>query len=119
MTQDPAPVLDLDTALLHCGSKQELALRLLRKLCDLGAQDSEKILNALESQAVDDAAALGHRLKGSAAPLGAERVRRAAAAVEEACRSGGEVRSPALQLRDEVRELAREIETRFGADDRS
>ena len=114
MSQDPSPVLDVEAALLHCASKQDLMVRLLHKLCDIGTRDADEILRAVEARETDEAARLGHRLKGSAAALGAERVREAAAAVETACKSGAEAQPLALELREEIAELAQEIESRFG-----
>ncbi|MCA9752568.1 MAG: Hpt domain-containing protein [Gemmatimonadetes bacterium] len=107
--REATPIFDLELATTYCGSKRDLALRLARKLADVGPGEIEAIAHAIETGNAKEAATAAHRLKGSAAPLGAERLRRAAEEIEAACREGQPADALADRLRDEIREFVGEL----------
>lgn len=104
----PSVPPDVDPGVIDLGHLRAMTMSddaLQREVLQLFLGQSEEITAALVAWP-DNAAALAHTLKGSARAIGAVRVADAAAAIEDALRSGGD--SQAVNL-DRLALLNREI----------
>lgn len=80
--------IDAQAGLAMVGGRLELYRRLLRVFVQSHAGDALRVGQALQGHDRDQAAAITHRLRGSAATLGLVEVEAAAARVEQACDDG-------------------------------
>ena len=84
----PAEVLDLAALLERCCGKQALAHRLLSRFAETVQHELEALRHAVDERNPGAASEVAHRLKGTAANLGLDALRSAAAELEAAGRRG-------------------------------
>ena len=80
--------IDYPSLLRRCMNKPELAARLVRLFVLQAGQDVQAVANAVQQSDAAALAAAAHRLKGSAANVSAESLRRVSAELETLGRSG-------------------------------
>ncbi len=85
--EDEVAALDFDAFLQRCSGKLDLASRILDKFRERVVSDLDEIVGAISGANAEALAAVAHRLKGSAATIAAEGVRREAARLEAMGRS--------------------------------
>jgi len=84
-----APALDTRLGLQHCGGDASLYRSVLGRFLAGYMNVAGALAARVDAAQLEDARRLAHTAKGLAATVGAEPVRRAAAAIEAALRSGG------------------------------
>jgi two-component system, sensor histidine kinase and response regulator len=100
-----APGLDIDSGLRRCSGNADLYRRLVRGvLRDIG-DVTTRLRARLDARDVAGALALLHTVKGTTATVGADRVARAAAALESALKASPETRPAQDELDAAVSEL--------------
>ncbi|MEW6164533.1 MAG: response regulator [Pseudomonadota bacterium] len=97
------PGLDTVVGLAHAGGRQATYLRVLDLFVEHHADDARRIRAAREANNPEEATRLVHSLKSAAGTLGAEALRAAAAALEQALRTG--------ETADETADLTTALET--------
>ena len=78
----------LETLLEQCGGNAEIAKIILDEFLGQVATDTEELDTSLAGGDLEQAGKAGHRLKGSAGVLGAEKLHSLCAALENATKNG-------------------------------
>lgn len=112
---DGVPVFDRDKALRMAGGEVDLLQELAETILEDVPEQLEKIQTALTQEDWDGLRGLAHYVKGGAANVGAERLRRVAEVVETASREG-DTSTAASVARNIAGEVALLSETFAGVD---
>jgi HPt (histidine-containing phosphotransfer) domain-containing protein len=101
------PVLDLNDLRARCLGNESMVTQILGKVERSLQQESSRLAEAWSRQDFDAVAATAHRLKGTAANVGAEALYRTAEQLDEAAREGRveEARRQTQMLEGEVQRL--------------
>ncbi|WP_176216981.1 hybrid sensor histidine kinase/response regulator [Andreprevotia lacus] len=104
------PGLDLPTALLRLGGREETLRRVLPRLRDGYADSVPRLRDLLEQRDIETAHRLAHTLKGVAATLEATRVATLASEIEQRLQSGDtDIQATLQQLDDALVEVVDSI----------
>ena len=111
-TAEMPSILDLTMLRNRCLGNEQLVLQILRKLESAFVEGLEAVDKAWEEGDLPTVATAAHRLKGTAANVAAERLRRVADGLEAAAiaRQSDEVERQTVQLRVELRQLSDAIQ---------
>ena len=105
-------LLDVDAAYRYCLNKPEIVLRVLQQFVSHYRHASTALLDSVQAGERDEPRRKLHALRGACAPIGAERLRAQAAALEQALRdgaSGQEVLAAARVLCADLDALVEEL----------
>lgn len=105
---DGVPVFDREKALRMAGGEVDLLQELAETILEDVPDKLQRIREALAAEAWDTLRGLAHYVKGGAANVGAERLRRAAECVETAVRDGDTTTAAAVAptIEEEVQQLS-------------